>query len=142
MPTIQITPYFIGVWLFRLIVGGMIVIVVIGVTLATVVGAVVDFWRFWYGTLIVVVAIASARFFFSGFTTKTRKWQLLVICFWCFAVAVISSPYITVEVQIRNGNWQFFDHGTGIWKCEGDYQWFFTYFFDEDSRCYGLRDSE
>ena len=87
-----------------------------------IVGLIVDLWRFWYGAVIVLVAVwASKRFLFlAGPRLAPRALLVLVI------ILAVSAPYGFVQFQINNGNLQPLNEGIGIWKCKGDYQWFWN----------------
>ena len=103
-----------GLFLFRitaLIFAVLLVIILL-------VGLVVDLWRFWYGTLILLVSGHQVRWLLLGPINSRRVLQIFGI------VLAVSFPYALTQIFINLGYTQFLTEGIGVWKCHGDYQWF------------------
>ena len=90
------------------------------VVICLVVNGIIDFWRIWYGTVILATTVVVARKFWLGPRIASRYYRLILV------LLLVWMPYGVAQFQINNGNLQFLSNGTGIWKCDGNYQWFWS----------------
>ena len=109
-----------GLLIFRIIFWGAVALLII----ATIIGVLVDLWRFWGGVLITVTSLwLMIRYLHS----MRQRNDLIVFVLGVFAIA---SPYLVIQGFLFFGNVESsqiltgLDEGFGWFRCQGDYTWF------------------
>jgi hypothetical protein len=103
---------------------------ILGAAFVLIIGTIVDLWRIWYGLITIVIAIGTALIVFENGITRPRLFGYSGI------LPLALSPYGIAELLLILGHAQFLDDGIGIWKCQGEIDWF----WNSLERCNAIRE--
>ena len=116
----------VGMLVIKIMIGGFLLLVVVGF----IIGTIVDLWRIWYGLITIVIAIVTAVIVFENGITRPRLFDYSGI------LLLALSPYGIAELLLILGHAQFLDDGIGLWKCQGEIDWF----WNSLERCNAIRE--
>jgi len=82
--------------------------------------SIVDLWRIWYSLLFGGICI---------WTLKMQSWDEpppMIALKIIGILGVTVMPYAVIQLLIYFGHLQFLADGLGLWKCQGDLDWFWN----------------